>query len=524
MSLLGAAWLSLACGSEQPEPPLSRAPLEPAAAEAPPGLTPAAPAALPAATPASASTPSTEGPGNPSLQPPTTDPASISPPSSAAEPQPAEGTPANPGSGASLPALEEQVGIADVWSGQPVNFALVTAGDQQFAAYFDADRQMTVARRALGSPDWQFATLPSVLGWDSHNHLALALDAAGNLHLSGNMHDVPLIYFRTTRAFDIQSFVQVPAMLGNSEQSCTYPEFFRGPTGDLIFSYRDGSSGSGNTIYNAYSAQTGAWRRLLDSPLTNGEGLRNTYPVGPVLGPDGFWHLVWVWRDTPDAATTHDLSYARSRDLINWESASGRPLLVPITLADSDVVDAVPAGGGMINNNTKVGFDAQGRPLIAYHKYDAAGNTQLYNARFEQGAWVTHQSSSWGYRWQFGGQGTLVFEVEVEPATLQPDGTLTQSWFHARYGGRGAFRLDPGTLAATAEIAPPLPYPRDFDQPRSPTPGMVVRWQKDSGARPADAALQYLLRWETLESNRDLPRDVIPAPTRLELYAFRQRP
>jgi hypothetical protein len=60
---------------------------------------------------------------------------------------------------------------------------------------------------------------------------------------------------------------------------------------------------------------------------------------------------------------------------------------------------------------------------------------------------------------------------------------------------------------------------------------LVVRWQSDSGSSPAGnpaaaalpgADIQYMLRWETLESNRDLPRDVSPSPTPLELYAFRR--
>ncbi len=43
-------------------------------------------------------------------------------------------------------------------------------------------------------------------------------------------------------------------------------------------------------------------------------------PQGPVRGPDGLFHVVWVWRDTPDRATNHHLSYARSRDLQRWET------------------------------------------------------------------------------------------------------------------------------------------------------------------------------------------------------------
>jgi hypothetical protein len=177
----------------------------------------------------------------------------------------------------------------------------------------------------------------------------------------------------------------------------------------------------------------------------------------------------------------------------------------------------------MINNNTKIGFDAENRPVVVYHKHDAAGNTQLYNARYETNRWVVHQTSSWNTRWNFGGGGTLVFEIEVMPLKVQPDGSLTQEWYHARQGGWGAFRLDPNTLAAAATIEPPRPYPRALDQVMSTTPGMVVRWAEDAGAGP-EPNVQYLLRWETLESNRDMPRDPIPPATRLRVYGIRRGP
>jgi hypothetical protein len=301
----------------------------------------------------------------------------------------------------------------------------------------------------------------------------------------------------------------------------TYPEFFLGPSGDLVFIYRDGGSGSGNHIFNRYDATSRSWTRLLDTPLTDGQGQRNAYPVGPIRGPDGSFHLVWVWRDTPDASTNHDLSYARSDNLVDWTSGSDADLNLPITLGGSDVVDPVPSGQGMINNNTKVGFDTEGRPVVVYHKYDASGATQLFNARLENGAWVAHQTTDWDYRWDFGGEGTLVFEIEVEGVHSQADGTLTQRYYHAQYGGWGALRLDPDTLEAVAEIEPPLPYPRELDESESQTAGMVVRWQSD-WADDDSSELRYLLRWETLPSNRDLPRNPVPAPTELRLYAFRR--
>lgn len=64
--------------------------------------------------------------------------------------------------------------------------------------------------------------LPSVLGWDGHHAIAVALDSADQLHVSGNMHSVPLIYFRSTRAFDVTSHERVTSMVGTNEQSVTY--------------------------------------------------------------------------------------------------------------------------------------------------------------------------------------------------------------------------------------------------------------------------------------------------------------
>ena len=245
--------------------------------------------------------------------------------------------------------------------------------------------------------------------------------------------------------------------------------------------------------------------------------------MGPTLGPDGWWHLVYVWRDTPDASTNHDLSYLKSRDLVSWQSGTGQAKTLPVTLATSDIVDAVPVMGGMINNNTKVGFDSMNRPVVAYHKYDAAGNTQLYNARVEGGRWVTHKTSSWNTRWNFGGGGTLVFEIQLEGVRIASSGSLIQVWYNQRQGGSGAFQLDETTLASTATLGRTLPYPVDLEKVESTTAGMGVRWAADPGAGP-DPGLIYMLRWETLPENRDQPRATIPPPTKLRLYSFRKGP
>ena len=441
------------------------------------------------------------------------------------------------------PKVAESIDIAPVWSGHPVRFALLTLGKQNFVAFYDAERQLTVGVRTDGEKTLTLAKLDSRVVWDSHNSLVLATDRTGHLHLAGNMHAVPLVYFRTTRPGDITSFERVPAMTGENEKRCTYPIFFTGPDGELVFMYRDGSSGNGNQIFNVYDEAKRAWRRLLDKPLTDGEGKCNAYFHGPIRGPDGFYHLAWTWRDTPDCSSNHDICYARSKDLSRWESSTGRPLTLPITRATAETVDRVPVKGGVINGNVLIGFDAQKRVIITYHKYDAAGKTQVYNARREPGqlpvvrpvsspaesgpapktpppareadAWNIRQISQWDYRWEFSGGGSIVPEIRLGPVKSATDGSLVQTYRHP--SGSGAWKLDPESMATLGPAKLPATTPPELAKLQSEFPGMQVNWSPDS-QHSGDATARFTLRWETLSANRDRPRSKPwPEPTMLRL-------
>ena len=189
-------------------------------------------------------------------------------------------------------------------------------------------------------------------------------------------------------------------MVGKNEDRCTYPVFMQGQQGELVFYFRDGRSGNGVNYYNRYDEAARSWSRLVDAPILDGMDAMNAYARKPELGPDGFFHMVWMWRDTPDCATNHDISYARSRDLVRWEAGDGTPLELPITIEDRmTIVDPSPPGGGLINMCQSLGFDAQYRSIVSYHKHDADGHTQAYAARLEDGAWTTHQLSDWDYHW-----------------------------------------------------------------------------------------------------------------------------
>jgi hypothetical protein len=371
----------------------------------------------------------------------------------------------------------------------------------------------------LDERQWTFHQLPVTTGWDRHNYIALAVDDDGYLHLSGDMHVAPLKYFRTTKPLDASTFERVEKMIGREEQRVTYPRFFHGPNGEFLFTYRDGGSGNGNQIYNIYDAKTKTWKRLLDTPLTDGEGKRNAYMDGPVKGPDGWFHLAWVWRETPDAASNHDLCYARTKDLLHWETGAGKPLRLPITLENSEIVDPVLENGGMINGNTKLGFDNLGRVTISYHKYDAAGNTQPWTARLESGVWKRYQITDWPSRWDFGGNGTLEFGIHLGPVHRENDGRLTQTFHHFKFGD-GTWAIDPQTLRAVGTIHYET-KPPELARIEGAFPDLQVNWADNSGAS-GEPDLRYALRWETLEANRDQPREgQLPPPSMLRLYAIK---
>ena len=402
--------------------------------------------------------------------------------------------------------------IDRVWSGHSVRFALTVTDRSIYVAYYDASRQMTVASRSRTGGAWSYRKLDTRTGWDSHNYIAMAADGKGQLHIVGNLHNDPLIYFRTTSAEDIQSFERVPVLVDESlERRMTYPVFLVDHAGNLILKYRDGGSGNGNEIYNVYDAASSQWRHLLSAPLVDGEGKRNAYFVGPTLGPDGFFHLAWVWRDTPDAETNHDLSYARSRDLMHWERSDGGTLKLPITLASAEIVDPVPIEAGMINNNTVVGFDGAGRVMITFHKFDADGNTQIFVARRNESRWTVRRISDWrDFRWDFRGRGSLESRLFVSGAV--PAGANRVRVSVVRDGKTIDFLLDQRKLRRVDE-RPGVTLAGRL-QPLIASPnGMQLNTVEDPGKSGIAIA------WATRPPNRDQPTADIPEPTVLYLVS-----
>ncbi|MEX2639039.1 MAG: BNR repeat-containing protein [Balneolales bacterium] len=439
------------------------------------------------------------------------------------------------------PEVISQIDVAPAWSAHQIGSPdLFTRGDFQYIAYYDKDRYLTVAQRKLGSESWTFHAFPVQMGWATGGHarLTLVLDRDGYIHisayrrglLSGPPSPPEKIYYRSGKPHDISKFERLTMI--SDEEAPAYPTFITGPGGELYFTYRQGSSGTGDQIFNIYNPDSRSWERLYDTPLFDGRGRMNAYG-GPRFGQDGNWHATWVWRGTPDNATNHFVSYARSRDMKNWETVDGSPIKLPIT-SDTEGVIVDPAGpGDGISNMTSsgLGWDRQQRVIRTYHKFDEEGNSQVFNARFEKGRWNIVQATDWAFRWNYEGTGALPSVVRVGNVTPGKEGTLELTVWN-RDNGEELIIIDEQTMEplrrTKPEAAPPwrlamqepeLDFQVEPDERLLREGGpMEVMLINDMGEPPAEN-VKYIVRWENAGRNRDraVP-EPWPEPVMLRVY------
>jgi hypothetical protein len=200
---------------------------------------------------------------------------------------------------------------------------------------------------------------------------------------------------------------------------------------------------------------------------------------------------------------------------VHWEKSDGSPQVLPVTIDNCEIIDPVPPGGGMINGNTVIGFDLNQRPVVSYHKYDANGHTQIYNARLGEDGWQIHQATDWDFRWDFGGRGSIGKRVGLTPV-LPEDNRLTQRYWIDTVGTQ-KYLLDSEQLSTLEPLPYDKGYPEDLEVIRSDFPGMELQTKSE---RTEEGTL-YLLRWETLGRNRDRPRTgPLPEASPLVLYTF----
>jgi hypothetical protein len=315
------------------------------------------------------------------------------------------------GAGPAAAASARMVRVGEGWAKNQVNAvifrrnAVVSRGRWQYVAFYDAEMRVVLAKRRLGATRWEVRrTQYTGDAKDAHRSISIAVDGRGFLHVVWNQHDSPLQYCRGLRPGSLELSAQTE-MLGEKESRATYPEFYNLPGGDLLFLYRDGASGGGDLVLDRYDVKAGRWARLQDR-LIDGERVRNAYWQA-FVDARGTIHLSWVWRETPDVSTNHDLCYAKSVDGgRTWLKSTGEPYRLPVTAASAEYVRRIPQRSELINQ-TSMTADARGRPYIVTYWRPEGTQVPQYHLVYQDGrGWRTVQVSRRTTGFSLSGRGT----------------------------------------------------------------------------------------------------------------------
>ncbi len=300
------------------------------------------------------------------------------------------------------------------WAGNSINTvvfrknSLVSYKENQFISYYDADGFVIIGKRKLTDTAWQLKkTAYKGNIADAHNSISIMADGEGFLHLAWDHHNSILKYCKSIEPLSLE-LTEMGPMTGE-EKKVSYPEFYKMPGGNLLFFYRDGSSGNGNLVINKYNLTDKKWTRL-QSSLINGEGKRNAYWQACV-DVRGAIHISWVWRENPDVASNHDMCYAVSYDGgLSWQKSNGEKYQLPVTINSAEKIVSISQNTELINQ-TSMCTDAAGNPFIASY-WKGVNNVPQYHIICKKGkAWKVQDLGFRKTNFTLSGKGTKQIPV-----------------------------------------------------------------------------------------------------------------
>ncbi|MGP2437792.1 BNR repeat-containing protein [Streptomyces sp. JW3] len=278
--------------------------------------------------------------------------------------------------------------------------ALLTYKGHQYAAWYTADRNAVVARRALPGGPWETVRIGHTLRYDdSHNVISMGVSRTdGRLHLNLDSHSDGFTYVKSaaglldapaTTSWTASRFGTPGSTLDGLALTSqfTYPQFVATPEGRLQLSYRAGVSGNGRnalaeydgtkwTALGEWSASTGTYTSEHGSSTA-----RNMYLHGIDYDRRGRLHAFFTWREqnaavmcSPGGLTNHDTGYVYSDDRgRTWRNDAGTVVgttgsgdLVSVT-DPGLVVDPLNPDHSLMNQESQA-TDSAGRPhaVISY--------------------------------------------------------------------------------------------------------------------------------------------------------------
>ena len=286
-----------------------------------------------------------------------------------------------------LPIHAQVIPVAEGWAANSINTvvfrknSLASYKNYQFIAFYNQQQYVILGKRKLGEINWELKQTPYKGNTaDAHNSISIIVDGKGYLHIAWDQHNNHLNYAKSVEPLSLELSGK-KQMTGINEQRVTYPEFYNMPDGNILFLYRDGGSGRGNLVLNKYNLRTNTWQQLHPN-LIDGEGKRNAYWQSYV-DAKGTFHLSWVWRESPDVASNHDMCYARSKDGgITWETSIGKKYNLPINAQTAEYALRIPQNSELINQTTMYA-DKKGNPYIGTYWRDENSSVPQYRLVYQ---------------------------------------------------------------------------------------------------------------------------------------------
>ncbi|WP_320780452.1 BNR repeat-containing protein [Streptomyces sp. CRN 30] len=277
---------------------------------------------------------------------------------------------------------------------------LLTHKGHQYAAWYTADRNAVIGRRALGASTWSTVRVGHTLRYDdSHNVISMGVSRVdGRLHLNMDSHSDGFTYVKSVAGLldDPTGLSWTTSRFGAPQSTLdglaltsqfTYPQFVATPEGRLQLSYRAGVSGNGRNALAEYDGTS--WRALGEWTSSTGtyssehgsSTVRNMYLHGIDYDRNGRLHSFFTWREQNNAVmcsgggiTNHDTGYVYSDDRgRTWRNGAGTVVgttggTVRVAVTDPGlVVDPLNADHSLMNQESQ-STDSAGRPhaLISY--------------------------------------------------------------------------------------------------------------------------------------------------------------
>ncbi len=299
------------------------------------------------------------------------------------------------------------------------NNAIYTVGNYQFVGYYNNDStpHVTLARRDITTNTWTnvSTTYTADTITDDHDVISFGIDGNGIMHLSWGMHNGSTLHYATSTASVLDSAfsptfsttaITIPNTASEYGNSTTYPEFYNLSDGGLLFLYRTGALGDGDTMYSRYSynptSHTWSWSAN-PTKLTDGKTgpyNANAYMNNLVFDSQGRVQMSWVWRETSDYQSNHSISYAYATNdsLTTWLRMNGQTQSVPIyqgnsTVANGGVINDIPQGSSLMNQCSMT-VDANDRPIIATYWAPNLQTRQYELVWYNGSSWQTSQISN----------------------------------------------------------------------------------------------------------------------------------